>query len=116
MKTIRSLLLLLLTVSLLLSLVSCGEPIDRIERILTEEGFTVVRTEEKLHADLEARLEATRPGEWLDVYVFKEDKKDVAETMYQSMLKNYEKLPNMIAVLDGTTLIHGHRTVYLLLE
>ncbi len=116
MKHLRGLLLLLVISSLLLSLVSCGEPIDRIERILTQEGFAVVRTEEELHADLEARLEATRGSEWLDVYVFKEEKRDAAEAMYHSMLNTYEDLPNMIAVLDGTTLIHGHRTAYLLLE
>ncbi len=116
MKLLKKLLLLLLISALFLSLVSCSEPIERAQRILEEEGFTVIRTEEKLHADLEAHLKATRQGEWLDIYVFKKEKKDAAEAMYQSMLQNYEHLPNMIAVLDGTTLIHGHRTVYLLLE
>ena len=107
--------LLLIAVTVTLCLLLHREPIERIERILTREGFTVVYTEKELHTDLEARLKATsKSGDWLDVYVFKE--KDKAEAMYHTMLTSYEHLPNMVAVIDGTTVIHGLRTAYLLVE
>lgn len=114
MKASVRLLSLLLLFSLLFSLLSCASTIERAARILEKEGFTVTYREENLHAHLSATLKATRPGEWLDIYVFKE--KENAEAMYQSMLSSYEHLPNMVAVLEDTTVIHGHRTAYLLIE
>ena len=105
---------LLIATAITLAIVFKEEPIERANRILTAEGFTVEYRETELHTDLTARLKATRTGEWLDIYVYKD--LATAETIYYSMLESYEHLPNMIAVLDGTTVIHGHRTAYLLIE
>lgn len=105
---------ILIAAAITLAIVLREEPIERANRILTKEGFTVDYRETELHADLTARLKATRSGEWLDIYVYKD--LETAEAIYHTMLESYEYLPNMIAVLDGTTVIHGHRTAYLLIE
>ena len=105
---------LLIAAAITLAIVLKEEPIERANRILTAEGFTVEYRETELHTDLTARLKATRSGEWLDIYVYKD--LETAEAIYYAMLESYEHLPNMIAVIDGTTVIHGHRTAYLLIE
>ena len=122
MKNAKRALSLLLLLSLALCLVSCDAPIDRAERILREEGFTVTRYGEgaegsslsSVHEDLTSRLTATRDGEWLHIYVFHDEEKAIA--FYGVYAEKYKALPNMAAAIDGCTVYEGLDSVYRLLK
>ena len=123
MKTLRFILCMLLLAALLLSLVSCKSRVDKIEKKLTKEGFTITRYGQgAANASLElsvadgviTELRATRESEWLKVKEFVEE--DTAELYCNAWKDAYELAPNMIAVREGTVVFYGVRSVYELIE
>ncbi len=121
MKTLIRPLSFLLLFSLLFLLVSCGTAIDRAEKKLLKEGYTVLRYGEgspnpltETHKDVKTLLKANRKGVWLHVYEFYDEKK--ASAFCDLLQEESEGAGNMSCERDGCTVFHGMREAYELLD
>ena len=123
MKALRIILSLLLISVLLFSLVSCRSQVDKVERKLTKEGFTITRYGEgaptpsleiSVADGVVTELRASRVSEWLVVKEFEDP--EVAAAYSRAWEDAYELAPNMISKCEDTVVYYGMRSVYELIK